>query len=164
MWPTILEGRGQVHHTFYTQHFRVADLPVCATREEYHNPGIRRCSGLSRTELKANLLKTLPSPFKGLSKAKLSLLTMQSWLPPAGWRQAFLAQPLRLFSAQLFSADFLHFARGLAFPSFPMLLTFTGKHQSDSSEIMLCIIGGMQPCLTVCFEMFYGFTEKRADF
>lgn len=94
-------------------------------------------------ELKANLLKTLASPFKGPLQSKaLSLLTVQSWLPPAGWRQAFRAHPLWLFSARLLSGLFLHFARGLSFPSFPMLLTFTGKHQSDSSEIMLRMIWG----------------------
>lgn len=94
-------------------------------------------------ELKANLLKTFASPFKGPLQSKaLSLLTVQSWLPPAGWRQAFRAHPLWLFSTRLLSGLFLHFARGLSFPSFLMLLTFTGKHQSDSSEIMLRMIWG----------------------
>lgn len=94
-------------------------------------------------ELKANLLKTLASPFKGPLQSKaLSLLTVQSWLPPAGWRQAFRAHPLWLFSTRLLSGLFLRFARGLSFPSFPMLLTFTRKHQSDSREITLRMIWG----------------------
>lgn len=102
-------------------------------------------------ELKVNLLKTLPSPFKGPLQSKaLSLLTVQSWFPPAGWRQAFLAHPLWLFSARLFSTLFLHFARRLSFPSFPMLLTFTGRHQSDSSEIMLRMIWG---CATLLVSL-----------
>lgn len=145
-WPTILEGRGQVAparvRTFYKQHFRVRPTPQSALPER--NITIQAFALVQTSaELKANLLKTFASPFKGPLQSKaLSLLTVQSWLPPAGWRQAFRGHPLWLFSARLLSGLFLHFARGLSFPSFPMLLTFTGKHQSDSSEIMLRMIWG----------------------
>lgn len=91
-------------------------------------------------ELKANLLKTFASPFKGPLQSKaLSLLTVQSWLPPAGWRQAFRGYPLWLFSAPDCSPGFSYILQevflSLVFPCFSL-----SQENTNQTAVKLCSV------------------------
>lgn len=94
--------RRRPRHTCADSHILHATLPCSQPQSVLPERNIIiRAFTIVQTsaELKANPLKTLHSPFKGLWEAKLCLLILQSLLPPAGWLQAFQAQPLWPFSA-----------------------------------------------------------------